>query len=267
MSWRACPDVWFLVANDSTPERGRGNIAVPVKPQIVLPTLPSLPAIDGSENDRLALLAGLTFVEGATSGWGARDLTEWFTMYGAVMGKKGTPPAVTDAVVGTISLVPGARVAGDKVARLEELPKLLAMSRWRVVVTLRGLISQPCDDRFLQAAIFAERVRRNSSRWVAQPRDNDLLSDIVLSLFAVDILTQRSFYEQNMCVCDVCGRISFNPGSTSRSGCSDHPPRSESASGFQTKDPRVPSPPPSRRGHESADGPVSGPVSGRKPRG
>lgn len=228
-----------------------------MKQPIVLPTLPSLPALDGSQTDRLALLAGLMFVEGATSSWGVRDLTEWFVTYGAAMGRTAPPQAVTDAVVGTIALVPGTKITGEKVARIDALPKLLAMSRWRVVVTLRGLLSQPADDRFLQAAIFAERVRREKSAWVAQPRDNDLLSDIVLSLFAVDILTQRSFHEQNMCVCDVCGRISYNPASTTRSGCSDHLPKTDSSSGFQLKDRDSPTP----------DGPISGPLSSRKPRG
>lgn len=242
-----------------------------MKPQAVLPTLPSLPALDGSQADRLALLAGLSFIEGVSAGWVARDLIAWFTMYGAVMGKKAPPPSVTDAVVGTITLAPangggltrdaeprsvprpapstpGTRPAGEKVARLDDLPKLLAMSRWRVVVTLRGLLSQPADDRFLQAAIFADRVRRDRSVWVAQPRDTDLLSDIVLSLFAVDILTQRAFHEQNLCVCDVCGRISYNPAATTRAGCADHPPKTDSISGFQTHDPRSGGPPSSKRG-------------------
>jgi hypothetical protein len=226
-----------------------------VKPQIVLPTLPSLPALDGSQADRLALLAGLMFIEGATAGWGARDLTDWFVTYASAMSRTAPPPSVTDGVVGTIALVPGTKPAGEKVARIDALPKLLAMSRWRVVVTLRGLLSQPADDRFLQAAIFAERVRREKSAWTAQARDTDLLSDIVLSLFAVDILTQRSFHEQNMCVCDVCGRISYNPAVTTRSGCSDHLPKTDSSSGFQLTD-----------RHSSPNGPQSGPVSSRKPR-
>lgn len=207
-----------------------------VKQPIILPTLPSLPALDGSEADRFALLAGLMFVEGATNGWSAHDLTNWFVTYGSVMGRKAPPESVTDAVVGAIALAPGVKLTSGKVARIDALPKLLAMSRWRVVVTLRGLLSQPADDRFLQAAIFAGRVRREKSTWIAEPRDADLLSDVVLSLFAVDILTQRSFHEQNMCVCDVCGRISYNPAVTTRSGCSDHLPKTDSESGFQLKD-------------------------------
>jgi len=161
-----------------------------VKNVLVVPTLPSFPAIDDRTEDRLALLGGLTFVEGATSGWAARDLLGWFKTYGPALGRTAAPASVSDAVVGSIALLPGARLVGDKVARPDDLPKLLAMSRWRVVVTLRGLLSVPCDDRFLQAAIFADRVRREGSVWRAQPRDTDLLSDVVLSLFAVDASTQ-----------------------------------------------------------------------------
>jgi hypothetical protein len=206
-----------------------------VKRPIVLPTLPSFAAIDDASSDRVALLAALTFVEGSTSGWGPGDLIDWFKTYAAAMSRKAPPPTVTDTVVGTIALLPGAKLVGDKVARAEDLPKLLAMTRWRVIVTVRGLLSSPCDDRFLQAAIYADRVRRDHAAWIAQPRDADLLSDVVLSLFAADVLGQREFYEQNLCVCDVCGRISFNPGASGRAGCSDHLPRSETTSGFQGK--------------------------------
>jgi hypothetical protein len=213
-----------------------------VKALSVIPTLPSFPAM-GGDGERLALLAGLTFVEGATSGWGPRDLLDWFKTYGPAMGRKAPPVSVRDGVVGSLALLPGARLVGDKVVRADQLPKLLAMSRWRVVVTLRGLVAQPCDDRFLQAAIFGERVRRHHATWIASPRDTDLLSDVVLALFAVDILCDRAFHDQNLCVCDVCGRISYNPAVTTRSGCSDHLPRTETTSGFQDRRPRSSLPP------------------------
>lgn len=212
--------------------------------EAVLPTLPSFPSLGGSDTDRFALLAGLSFVEGAISGWQARDLLAWFKTYGKALSRTAPPVSVTDAVVGTLALTPGAKLVGDKVARPDDLPKLLAMSRWRVVVTLRGLLAAPCDDRFLQAAIFSERVRREKSMWIAQPRDTDLLSDVVLSLFAVDILTNRDFHEQNLCVCDVCGRISYNPAVTTRSGCGDHVPKTETTSGWEAKQKRSSMPPP-----------------------
>lgn len=210
---------------------------------LVLPTLPSFPAVDGSELERLALLAGLTFVEGAISGWRARELAAWFRTHGPLMGRSAPPVSVRDAAVGAIALAPGVKLAGDNVARLDDLPKLLAMSRWRVVVTLRGLLATPCDDRFLQAAIFSGRVVRERSTWVARPRETDLLSDVVLSLFAVDVLTHRDFHEQNLCVCDVCGRVSYNPAQSSRAGCGDHVPKTDTTSGFERSRPRSSMPP------------------------
>lgn len=191
-------------------------------------------AIDGSEHERLTLLAGLGFIEGATS-WSARGLLDWFRMYGAVMGRHSPPAWVTDAAVGTLALVPGAKVSGDNIARPDDLPKLLAMSRWRVVVTLRGLLASPADDRFLHAAIFSERVRRERSNWLVRTRDTDLLCDVVLALFAADVLSHREFHERNLCVCDVCGRLSYNPQVTSRVGCADHIPGTETTSGVRDK--------------------------------
>jgi hypothetical protein len=66
---------------------------------------------------------------------------------------------------------------------------------------------------------------------------------MVLSLFAVDILTHRDFHDQNLCVCDVCGRISYNPAATSRAGCGDHVPKTDTTSGFQGRGSRSSIPP------------------------
>lgn len=184
------------------------------------------------------------FVEGSASGWGPTELIGWFRAHASALGLSSTPAIVTDAGIGSIALQPGARVVGERVARVEHLPKLLAMTRLRVVFTLRGLLSQPADDRFLKGAIFSGRVRREKALWLAHPHEADLLSDIVLSLFAVDVLTYRDFHEQHLCICDVCGRVSFNPPSTTRAGCSDHVPKSAAANG-------------------PASGPASGPVSPR----
>jgi hypothetical protein len=203
-----------------------------VRRPIELPTIPSLPAQGDRADERAALLAGLTFVEGATSGWEAADLLGWFETFGPILHRAAPPRAVADSGIGAIALAPGARI-GDKAARIESLPKLLAMTRLRVVFTLRGLLANPADDRFLSAAIFSGRVRRPKDRWMAQPGDEPFLSDIVLSLFAVDILSHRDFHEQNLCICDVCGRVSFNPSATTRAGCADHVPKSDTASGFQ----------------------------------
>jgi hypothetical protein len=195
-----------------------------VKQPLELPTIPSLPALGGGTADRSALLAGLAFIEGAAAGFLITDLLDWFSRFQTVLNMK-APTAVSDTGIGTIALAPGVRVASDRTARLEDLPKLLTMAKLRVIFTLRGLLSKPADDRFLQAAIFAGRVQRDRGRWVAKPKGDDRLSDIVLSLFAVDVLSHRNFHEQNLCICDVCGRLSFNPSVTTRAGCAAHVPR------------------------------------------
>lgn len=201
-----------------------------LKREIVLPTLPSFTALAGG-SERTPLLAGLTFVEVAISGWTARDLLLWLGSSAEIFGWSGAPASVTDGAIGTIALHPGSRVTADRVADLEDLPKLLAMARWKAVTTLRGLLSG--DDRFLKGAIFKGHVRRDAkaSSWLSRPRETDLLSDIVLSLFVADILAYREFHEDNLCVCDVCGRISYNPRGTTRGGCAEHLQGTEMTSG------------------------------------
>jgi hypothetical protein len=105
----------------------------------------------------------------------------------------------------------------------DETTAILVRARARVVGKLRGLMQSPPDDRFLSAAIFAGRVRRilvdNAMVWVPRPRAHDILSDVILSLFVADILGRREFYAQNLCICDSCGRVRFNPDPTLRRSC------------------------------------------------
>jgi hypothetical protein len=98
------------------------------------------------------------------------------------------------------------------------------MARWQVILAMRGLLSAPADDRFLNAAIFAGRVVRDQGNWRVEVRDGDVLSDIVLALFVADVLGNREFHEEKLCVCDVCGRLSYSPTLTTRAGCPDHVP-------------------------------------------
>jgi hypothetical protein len=193
---------------------------------IVLPTLPSFAAIAGA-GERATLLAGLTFVEAATVDWTARDLVQWSDENAPLLGWRGAPPSVAEMPIGTIALRAGAPASGDRVAQEGELPKLLLTARWKVAVTLRGLLSG--DDSFLNGAIFSGRVRRDgkASEWLARPSESDALSQIVLSLFVADILAYREFHESNLCVCDVCARVSYNPQGTGRAGCVDHVPSSQ----------------------------------------
>jgi len=209
--------------------------------------------------DRGALVAGLSFVEsmlahskrGTHSGWGRDELTEWLDKHIIRPGRMQRVRSVQEAVVGTISLSGDHEMPSDsslESASLGELPRLLQVARSRVVVTLRAFAALHTDDRFLSAAIYNNRVRRvrvgDCSTWVAQPSEGDVLSDVVLSLFASDILMHRVFHERSLCVCDTCGRVSFDPEATTRKGCLDHMPPSGATSGFIQKWVSATEPPP-----------------------
>ena len=68
-------------------------------------------------------------------------------------------------------------------------------------MTVRGLRAARRDERFLGAAIFAGRVRRvrgeGGNRWMASPSMFDSLSDILLALLAVDVLTRPELSERH----------------------------------------------------------------------
>lgn len=178
-----------------------------------LPTLPSLPAAAGGV-DRAGLLAGLAFLETVTPTSREQSLVPWLGSVAERFAWSGLPASVGEPFAGALLLGTSAAATG--------LPQLLVAAREVVVKTLRGFLA--ADDRFLQAAIFAGRVRRDpsASSWVARPREADALSDIVLSLFAADILAHREFHDQALCVCEMCGRVSFNPRVTTRVGCIEH---------------------------------------------
>src|SRR5207244_1104505 len=97
---------------------------------------------------------------------------------------------VSEPSAGSIPLNPSGTLMG---LAEQGIQRLLFTARTRVVTALRGLIASPVDDRFLAAAIFSGRAKRrrviNTNEWVAHPEANAPLSGIVLSLFAVDILS------------------------------------------------------------------------------
>lgn len=205
-------------------------------------TAAALPAQVGLEN-RLALAAGLTFLEAsATPGWGLRGLRDWFGEHLVEPGHMRPPIVVTEPSAGSVTLHGS---GAEALTAQSNLPRVLAAARIRIISSLRGLIASPADDRFLAAAIFAGRVRRNRGRneshWVAQPEPTAPLSGVVLSLFAVDVLSYRDEYDKHLCVCDVCNRITFQEGALRRKSCPDHLPQ---VSGFT----RRVTPPPRKRG-------------------
>jgi hypothetical protein len=199
-----------------------------MKPLLVHATLPYL----GGTDERRALLAGVTFLE-LTDAPDLRleALAGWFEEHVVANGCMPRLSVLLEPPVGSVAL----RATGAALDRAQQdLPRIATTARARVIAALRGFIAAPSDDRFLRAAIFLGRVRREESRWVARPEPTAPLSGIVLGLFAVAILSERSFYDHHLCVCDVCGRVSFDASPAMRRFCSTHAAR---ASGLQHKAP------------------------------
>ena len=138
------------------------------------------------------------------------------------------PPA------GSVALRP----SGAGLARAgADLPRLVGTARARVLAALQAYVDAPSDDRFLRAALFLNRVRREGGRWVARPEPTAPLSGIVLSIFASAILSDRALYDHELCVCDTCGRISFDDAPAMRRTCAAHAPR---VSGFTRRNAGTP---------------------------
>jgi hypothetical protein len=181
-------------------------------------TLPFL----GGADERRALLGGITFLDLTDGPVQPGSIADWFDEHVvglgccAPLGILGEPP------VGSVPLRPSGEAL--PVAR-RDLTRVVIAARARVVGALRGFIGAPSDDRFLRAAIFLGRVRRQNGSWIARPEPTAPLSGVVLSLFAVSILSERSFHDQNLCVCEVCGRVSFDPRPVMRKACPGHAPR------------------------------------------
>ena len=141
--------------------------------------------------ERTTLLGGVAFIDGVASGWGCWELTGWFEDHLVAPGRIAKSPAqVSEDGFGTITVDPrNSEIVRKGTTGIEELPRLLAASRTRVIEVLRGFTAPISDDRFLNAAIYGKRVERKQFgkqvSWVACPSDVDRLSDIVLSLFAM----------------------------------------------------------------------------------
>lgn len=175
----------------------------------------------GTRPNRDALAGGLAFLDGsARPEWAVDDLCHWFTDHLVTPGYMMTPLVVTETAAGTLPLY------GHPPASSQNLRGILDAARSRVLTTLRGLIASPADDRFLAEGIFAGRLWRQRvgglSRWVPRPESTTPLSGVVLSLFAVDVLSHRELYAQLLSVCDVCDHVTFHEGS--HRICAEHVP-------------------------------------------
>lgn len=181
-----------------------------------------------STPSRPELLAGLAFLEGSRNHhWGVAGLREWFDEHLVKSGAMMPPVVVTELSAGTVALH-GASSHG--LASQSNLPRILIAARIRVLAGLRGLLASPTDDRFVAAAIFTGRVRRlrvsGENRWVVRPEPTATLSGTVLSMFAVDVLSNREIYDRAFCLCEVCERVSFQSSARTRTSCPEHLPSS-----------------------------------------
>lgn len=143
------------------------------------------------------------------------------------------PVVVTELSAGTVALHGG---SSHGLASQSNLPRILIAARIRVLAGLRGLLATPTDDRFVAAAIFTGRVRRlriaGENRWVVRPEPTATLSGTVLSMFAVDVLSNREMYDRSFCLCEMCERVTFQSSSRNRASCPEHLP---SSSGLMRK--------------------------------
>jgi hypothetical protein len=201
-------------AGRSVDDAGRHSAKRPHTPRTLpsFPTLPGLQRING-------LRGALTFLEGPAAEWTIQNLQGWLMEHLVTPGLMKRPQMVREPGATPVMLDP--RV--DSGSNLEDL---ILKARARVISSLRGLIAPVADDRFLNAAIYGGRVRRAAvdgrPAWIASPREIDFLGDIVLSLLAADILLDREFYRAHLCICEVCGRVSFKEAPDGRRLCSEH---------------------------------------------
>jgi len=177
----------------------------------VLPNHPSL----------IWLTGALAFMEGSPFEWTRQDLVDWFTEYLVSPGLMPRPPIAREPDATSVSLDPRADCGGN-------VAELLTRSRRRVIAALRGIIAPIVDDRFLNAALYSSRVQRAEMNgrpvWMPSPRETNCLSDIVLSLFAANILMDREYFQAHLCICKTCERIFFRQSRDREDTCDEHTP-------------------------------------------
>jgi hypothetical protein len=189
-------------------------------PPNVNTTLPT-----GTSNDRGGLVGALAFVEGIGVGsMGPREFRKWTEAYLVEAGRMERPTHLTEPMAGTLLF--DALKGPNATTSRAQLDRILGRARARVVRTLQGLLQTPPDESFIETAKTTGRVEfvdpNGGGLWIARPRRDDALSDIVLGLFVADILSNRMLYEQNLCVCSTCGRLSFRAKTMPRTACREH---------------------------------------------
>lgn len=175
--------------------------------------------------------SALAFTEGTRTGWIASDLCSWMQEHLIVPERlavrDGRVASVREHGVGVVSLAGHTPGRHERVRTSSQVPVVIAAARDRVIQALRATVRSG-ETGFVNAALYAGRVSRDRgrdgrSRWFVYVSEEDALSDQVLALFAADALTVPEDYENEIAVCDACGAVSFNAGTSSRRGCPTHP--------------------------------------------
>ncbi|WP_437927433.1 hypothetical protein WMF37_51865 [Sorangium sp. So ce291] len=164
-----------------------------------------------------SLAGALQFMQVTTRPWEPHELAAWLHEHIVAPGWMRVPRALREPGAETVEL------AGID-ERHREVAALVERARRRVALALLDFVAPSPDGGFLRAALYSARVRWSvvgeRSGWLPAPRESDLLSDIVLSLFAAEILSDAELYRSHMTVCAGCGRVAFAQEARPRSaGC------------------------------------------------
>jgi hypothetical protein len=160
------------------------------------------------------VVVGLSFLDTVAAKRLDRDnLETWADQHLVAPGYLLRPLRIHEPIFGSLTTDKGCNPFLPESPPTDDTSALLVRARARVIGHLQELLLMPSEDRFLTAAIFSRRVRRTlvgtTMHWTPHPRMDDCLSEIITSLFVSDILTRREFYEQNLCICQRCGRVRF----------------------------------------------------------
>ncbi|WP_436607382.1 hypothetical protein [Sorangium sp. So ce1036] len=153
-----------------------------------------------------SLAGALQFMQVTTRPWEPHELTAWLHEHIVAPGWMKAPRAVREPGADVVALC-GIEDRRHEVAALAE------RARRRVALALLDFVAPNPEGGFLRAALYSARVRWSAAvdraGWLPAPRESDFLSDIVLSLFAAEILSGAELYRSHMTVCAACGRVAF----------------------------------------------------------
>lgn len=178
------------------------------------------PSADPLRYETRSSIAALAFLEGVSELGTIASLRAWFA--GDVIPNRWAPEwdTLREPDLPALSL----RSDPDPV----KLRRVLRSAHHRVVEGLRGLVWTPRDDSWLTALVHqgylrCKETKEHGAQWTVEVPEGRALSELVLALFAADILARREVYDARLCVCSSCGRVSFEPRQSGRLGCPTHP--------------------------------------------